>query len=227
MVIIVEGMLEDVVSEAAAVSFKLLLRECFRAADEISCHPAAGTVLTQSILYGLYLHVVPIGPERAENASMVRHISVEVGSALPDAHRSKGRRLKGGNLPLIDAIVRDAVETDLAVTPGLCGGPLDALIEISCLTGGEMIDVAGRAPAAAGVDAHDRIACRNPFFRIDDLPVLVFVRRTGGDIGVIRGHLVPGARIAVLEGEPLGIGAKGHDNRISIIIVGAEDIQIG
>jgi hypothetical protein len=77
-----------------------------------------------------------------------------------------------------------------------------------------MVDHPGRAAGAAGIDAHAGIVVRHPFLGVDHLPVLVLVGRAGGDIGMLLDHALPGARIAFLEGEALGIGAVAQDHRI-------------
>src|ERR1700680_4047655 len=52
----------------------------------------------------------------------------------------------------------------------------------------------------------------HPFLRIDDLPILIFVSRTVPDIRMIGDHLLPCARITLLEGKALGIGAVGQQD---------------
>ena len=98
---------------------------------------------------------------------------------------------------------------------GCVPGPLDAVVEVLGLARREMVDDAGRAAAAAGVDAHAGIVVRHPFLGVDHLPVLVLVRRAGGDVGMLLDHALPGAGIAVLEGEALGVGAVAEDHRIA------------
>ena len=155
---------------------------------------------------------------------MVRHVAVPVGGAFPDAHGGEVRRLQRRHVPLVDAVVGDAVEADLAVRPGLHAGPFDAVVEVLGLARREMIDEAGRAAGAAGIDAHAGIVVRHPLLGVDHLPVLVAVARAGGDVGMLLGHALPGARIAVLEGEALGVGPVGQDHRIAAVLHRAEDV---
>src|SRR5207248_11503659 len=129
---------------------------------------------------------------------------VPVGGAFHHVHRWEVRWLKGRPEPLIDAVVRDAVEAALAVRPRLRSGPLGAVVEIFGFARREMIDDTGRAPAAAPVEAHAGIVMRHPFLRIDHLPALVEVARSGGHVRVRVGHALPSARIAVLKSEALG-----------------------
>ena len=154
----------------------------------------------------------------------MRHVAVPVGGALPDAHGGEVRRLQRRHVPLVDAVVGDAVEPDLAVRPGLHAGPFDAVVEILGLARREVVDEARRAAAAARVDAHAGVVVRHPFLGIDHFPALVEVARAGGDVGMLLGHALPRARIAVLEGEALGVGAVGQDHRIAAVLDRAEHV---
>src|SRR5882757_4138610 len=106
---------------------------------------------------------------------MVRHVAIPVGGPFPDTHRLQMGWLQGRHLPLVDRIVGDAIEADLAIRPGLDAGPFDTLIEVARLPGREMIDMAGRSSGAARVDAHADVAMRYPLLRVDHLPILIFV----------------------------------------------------
>ncbi len=149
MIVVVERMLANVAAEVAAVLGELSLAQCLRPADELAVHAAPAAALARAVLHGLHLHVVPVFPERAENAAMVRHVAIPVGGALPDAHGGEMRGLHRRHLPLVDAVVGNAVEADLAVRPGLDAGPFDAVVEVLGLARREMIDEARRAAAAA------------------------------------------------------------------------------
>ena len=105
-------------------------------------HAAPAAALAGAVLHRLHLHVVPILPEGAENAAMMRHVAIPVGGAFPDAHGGEVRRLQRRDMPLVDAVVGDAVQADLAVGPRLHAGPFDAVVEIERLARREMIDVA-------------------------------------------------------------------------------------
>src|SRR5205807_74217 len=82
----------------------------------------------------------PVGPERADDAAVRGHAAVPVGGALPHAHGGEVRRLEARQVPLIDGVVGDAVEPDLAVRPWLRAGSFDAVVEILCFARREMID---------------------------------------------------------------------------------------
>ncbi len=150
VVVVVERMGADVVAEGAAVPGELGLGQGLRpAAPARRGSRDALAALARAVLHGLHLHVVPVFPERAEDAAVMRHVAVPVGGALPDAHGGEVRRLQRRHVPLVDAVIRDAVEPDLAVRPGLHAGPFDAIVEVLGLARREMIDDAGRAAAAA------------------------------------------------------------------------------
>jgi hypothetical protein len=149
VIIVVERMRADVVAELAAVLEEFGLRKNLRPAHQFVVNRAALAAFAGAVLHGFHLHVVPVLPERRENAAMVRHVAIPVGRAFPHAHRGEMRRLQRGDVPLVDAVIRNAVEPDLAVRPVLHTGPFDAVVEILGLARREMIDVSGRAASAA------------------------------------------------------------------------------
>src|ERR1700726_951037 len=119
---------DDIAAEIAAISGELRFRQRVRPAHPFAVHAAPLTALARTVLHGLDLHVVPVFPERAEDAAVMRHVAIPVGGALPDAHGGKMRRFARRDVPLIDAVIGNAVETDLAVRPGLHTGPFDAVV---------------------------------------------------------------------------------------------------
>jgi hypothetical protein len=74
---------------------------------------------------------------------MVRHVPVPIGSALPDAHRGEMLRLTRCHVPLIDAVIGNAVQPNLAGAPRLRAGPFDTIVEVLCLSRRKMVDEAG------------------------------------------------------------------------------------
>ena len=108
---------------------------------------------------------------------MAAKLAVIVGRAFPDAQRREMRRPQRRHVPLVHGVVGNAVDADLAVAPGLRARPLDAVVEVLGLARRPHVEIAGRAAGAARIDAHDRVAVRHPFLRIDQLPVLVLVAR--------------------------------------------------
>src|SRR5688572_28399193 len=110
---------DDVLSEGTPVGTELLFSQLLVAADELSRVGIASPALTHAVLDGLHLHVVPIGPERRNNPTVMGHVPVPIGGALPDAQGSQVWGLQTGDVPLVDAVVGDAVQPDLAAGPGL------------------------------------------------------------------------------------------------------------
>src|SRR5215471_2508272 len=196
-----------------------------RSADELAMYAGQLAALARAVLHRFHLHVVPVLPERADDAAVMGHVAVPVGGALPDAYGGQVRWLQRRHVPLIDAVIGNPVEPDLAVRPRLHAGPFDAIVEILGLARREMIDQAGRATAAARIDAHAGIVVRHPFLGIDHFPTLVEIARTGGDVGMLFGHALPRARITVLERKPFGIRAVAQNHRIAALLHGTKYIR--
>ena len=224
MIIVVERMRRDVGAEIAAVLGELFVGENVRPADQLAMHAASLAALAGAVLHGLDLHVVPILPECGENAAVVRHVAIPVGGAFPDAHGGQMRRLARSHVPLVDAVIGNAVQSDLAVRPRLGAGPFDAVVIILGLARRERIDEARRTAGAARIDAHAGVLVRHPFLRIGNFPALVEIAGAGGDVRMLFRHALPRARIAVLEGKPLGVGAVGQDHRIAAFGEGPEHV---
>src|SRR5262245_4987219 len=214
----------DVVAERAAVAGELRLREDFWPAHQLAVHARALAALACAVLHGLHLHVVPVLPERADDAAVMGHVAVPVGRALPDAHGGEVWRLERGHVPLVDAVVGNAVESDLAVRPGLHAGPFDAVVEILGLARREVVDESRRTSGAAGIHAHAGIVVRHPFLRIDNFPALVEIAGAGGHVGVPLSHALPRARIAVLEGEALAVRTVAEDHGIASVLYRTEHV---
>src|SRR5919197_2272931 len=176
VVIVIQRMSEDFFAKVAAISAQLCFGERLWSADKLAGTAAAGAALAVSVLYGLYLHVVPVRPEAAENTAVVGHVAIPIRRSFPDAHRGEMRRLKRRHMPLVDSVVRNAVESHLAVAPWLRARPFDAVVEILGLARREVIDISGRGAAAARVHSHARVALRHPLLRIDDFPALELIR---------------------------------------------------
>ena len=194
------------------------------AAYQLARHARARAALAEAVLDRLHLHVVPVGEERGEDPAVVRHVAVPVGRAFPDAHRGKMGRLQRRDVPLVHAVVGDAVQPHLAARPRLHARPLDAVVEILRFPRREVVDVARRAAGAARIHAHARVAVRHPLLRVDDLPALVEIARAIGDVGMLGDHALPRARVAVLEREALRVGAVGEDDRVAAVRRRAEHV---
>src|SRR5437773_12419178 len=217
-------MARDLVAEITAIFAQLFFGKRLRSTDKLAGNAAARAALAEAVLHGLHLHVVPVRPEGAENAAVMRHVTVPVSRAFPNAHRGQARRLERRHLPLVDRIVGDAVEPNLAVAPWLDPGPLDAVVKIFSLARREMVDVTRRAAAASRIDAYANVAIRHPLLRIDDFPVLILIARACYNVRVLRGHALPLVRITVLKGKPFRVGAVAEDDRILTVHDRAVDI---
>ena len=134
------------------------------------------------------------------------------------------RRFECRHQPLIDGVIGNAVHPHLAGAPALRRGPLDAMIDVLRLAHAERLEIAGRTAGAAQIDAHARIAVRHPFLRIDDFPVLVFAAGARRDVGMLRDHLLPAGRVAVLEGKPFPIRAVAENDRVASLGDRAEHV---
>src|SRR6476619_1603572 len=115
----------------------------------------------QTVLHGLHLHVVPILREGRIDAAIVAKLAIEVGETFPHADRGEMLRLQVRHLPLVDRVIGNAGEADLAVRPVLLARPFDAIREILRLAWRPVLDVTGRAAATARVDAHDDVTVRS------------------------------------------------------------------
>ena len=58
---------------------------------------------------------------------MAGPVTVVIGCTLPRDHGRQMLGLEGCDLPLVDGVVGDAVEADLAVRPALLSGPFDGV----------------------------------------------------------------------------------------------------
>src|SRR6184192_3337748 len=154
-------MARDLVAEITAIFAQLFFGKRLRSTDKLAGNAAARAALAEAVLHGLHLHVVPVSPEAAENTSVMRHVTIPVGRAFPNAHRGQVRRLERRHLPLVDRIVGDVVEADLAVAPWLDSGPLDAVVKIFSLARREMIDVTRRAVAVLRIYVYANVVIRH------------------------------------------------------------------
>jgi len=144
----------------------------------------------------------------------VTEVAIVVGGALPDADRAQVRRLERRDLPLVHRVVGDAVQSDLAGAPRLPRRPLDAVVEVLGFARRPDVEMTGGAAGAARVDPDAGVAVRHPLLRVDDLPVLIFVRGPGRDVRVMLGHPAPLIGVEILEVEPLAVRAVREDDRV-------------
>ena len=156
---------------------------------------------------------------------MMGRIAIPVGGALPGAHRGQMRRLLARRQPLIHGVIGNSVNSHLGVGPWLHPGPLYALAEILGLTRRKVIDVPRRTAGAARIHAHHRVAIGHPFLGIENLPVLVLVGRTVGDIRMSGDHDVPCPRVALLKRQALGVRTIGQQHRMLAASRGTENVR--
>src|SRR5262249_23773568 len=130
----------DLSTEIGPVLGEFIFRQGFRSAHQFAVNAAALASLAGAVLYRLHLHVVPVLPERRENATMMCHIAVPIGGTFPDAHGGEMRRLQRSDGPLVDAVVGNTVESDLAVRPGVNARAFDTIVKVFCLAGRKVVD---------------------------------------------------------------------------------------
>src|SRR5438552_14911097 len=205
---------EEGLPHVLAVPRELLLGERLGTADQLAGVGVFLAALTDPVLHRLHLHVLPVLAEAADDAAVARALAVGIVPAFPGADRGELRRLTRRRAPLVARVVRDAVHADLAAAPRLLSRPLDALVDVPRLARVVVREIAGRAAGAARIDAHAHVALRNPFLRIDRFPVLVAVRGAGERVGILARHDLPRGLVALLEREPLAVGAVAQDRRV-------------
>src|SRR4029078_13689107 len=192
--------------------------ERFRSRHPVAIHAAAVAFGAQPVLNRLDLHVVPILREGIVDAAVVAELTIEIGKTLPDADGGEMLRLQARYLPLVDGVIRNTAQTDLAVRPRLHAGPLDAIMEVLRFARRPMLDVTGRAAATARVDTHACIAIRHPFLRIADLPALIFVGRAAHHVGMLERHAIPRGLVAVFKMQPFAVWAVAQEDRIAAFL---------
>src|SRR5262245_63260037 len=105
VILIVQRMRHEFGAEIRTVPSEFFFRQGFRPAHEFAVNTAALAALAGAVLNGLDLHVVPVFPKGRENAAVMRHVAIPVGSAFPDEHGRQMRRLQGSDMPLLDAVI--------------------------------------------------------------------------------------------------------------------------
>ena len=223
--LVIQRVFADLLAERHPRRRQFHAGEGLRPGDSLARGPAAGAVLADTVLYHGDLLVVPVRPERGEDAAVMRGVTVEIRGALPHAHSGQVRWLQAGHVPLVHRVIRDAIQPDLARAPRLPGCPLDAFIQVAGLPRRVWVEQARGAPRAAGVHPHAGVAIGDPLLRVNDLPVLVLVARATRHIRVLPGHELPLIGIPVLEGQPLGVWAVGQDHRMAPGPGRAEDVR--
>src|SRR5450759_1109651 len=135
------------------------------------------------------------------------------------------RRPQRADLPLVHRVVRDAVDANLAVAPGLCAGPFNAIVKVPRFAWRPAVDHAWRTAGAARIDTHTDVAVRHPLLRVDQFPVLVIV---AGSCERVRDRLDqprPLALVALPEIQTLGIRSVTQYYRVFAVSEWAEHIR--
>src|SRR5512136_1032334 len=94
MVLIIHGMSLDRRTQVRPVLGQFLVRERLRTGYELSCIRIDITPLSETVLDGHDLLVIPVCPEGAEDPAMIGHVAVPIGGSLPGDHGRKMRRLQ-------------------------------------------------------------------------------------------------------------------------------------
>ena len=177
VVVVVQNVLLGLSRRVGAIFGELFLGQRHRAGDRLAGHDAFGAAVADAVLHARDLARMPAVEEIAQDAAVAIKLAVKIGRAFPDAQRGQMRRLQRADLPLVHGVIGNAVDADFAVAPALRAGPFDAVVKVLRLARRPDVESARRAPGAARVDAHQNISVRNPFLRVDQFPVLVFIAR--------------------------------------------------
>ena len=167
--IVVERMREIGLAEIVAVGAHLLVGERLRAGYPVAVHAAAMAFDAKPVLHGLDLHVVPVLREGVVDAAVVAELAIEIGKAFPDADGGEVLGLQARDLPLVDGVVGDAAQADLAVRPRLHARPFDAVDESPwsrAATSARRSRASGRSRANRRARQHSRPAPTSPDRRL-------------------------------------------------------------
>ena len=106
-------------------------------------------------------HVQKRRQETTAQQAVVRRGLVEIEGAGNRHDRLEMRRPLDGGLHLGAREVADADHSDIAIGPGLGGGPLDQVVHIMALLAVEEAERAARSAGAAAVGNHVDVAARH------------------------------------------------------------------
>src|SRR5215472_14459329 len=112
----------------AAALGELIVGQAFRAGHEFSRIRVARTSCANTVLHGRDLPGIPQRREDVEYAAVVCQLSIIVTRAFPRTNGRQVRWTQGGNLPLVDRVVRDPQQADATVAPRLNACPFDAVV---------------------------------------------------------------------------------------------------
>ena len=166
-----------------------------------------------------HLEFKPIILELTEDSAMSVPIGVTITCGFPRADRRHVRRLQSCNEPLGYGVVRNAIDADFAVAPELRSSPFDAIMKVLRLSRGEDIELSRAPPAATPIHTDAYIAVRDPFLRIDQLPICEPRRGALSDLGIGRHHPLPSVLVSVLEREALCVRTQRDNDRVSAVVL--------
>src|SRR3974377_264913 len=135
------------------------------------------------------------------------------------------RRLQCRDVPLINGVIRDAVESDLATRPRSGAGPFDGVVIIERLARREDVEIAGRAAGTARVDPHNRITPWHPYFGIDRFPSEEIMGGSCENIGVLLNQPIPHEFVMFLIFDALTIRTSRHNYRNRLLGLWAINVR--
>ena len=113
-----------------AVAGEFVVYQRLRPGDPFACHDAIRAARADAMLHARYLTRMPAVEKITYNAAVTTQLSIVVRRPLPDAHRRQMGRPECADIPLVHRIIRNAVDADLAIAPGLCARPFNALVKV-------------------------------------------------------------------------------------------------
>ena len=179
----------------------------------------------KTVLHGLHLHVVPVLREGIVDAAVVAEFAIEVGEPFPDADGGEVLGLQARDLPLVDGVVGDAAQADLAVRPGLAARPFDAVVEVLGLARRPVAPCKpGERPAPRESTRTHTYPSGTHFSGSQTSQLWYLLVEPAATLGCFEHHPVPGGLVAVLEMQPFAVGSVAEEHRISSLLDRPEDI---
>ena len=224
MEVVVERMRVDLAGKIGTVVRQFRVGEGVRAGHQFTGVAVSQRARTQTVLHRGGGAAIPDVFHVAADAAVIGEVTIEISETLPRNHRRQMRRLQAGGVPLIDGVIRNSQQTDLAVAPSLRASPFDAGVHVLRFARAPRFDVTGRASPAARINADADIPVGHPAFGINHLPGLITIGRILRDLGVRLEHDVPRIGIALRKIQTLRIRAVGQNHRMLRAVGRAENI---
>jgi hypothetical protein len=221
----VERVLQGLRQHVHAVSLQLLVGENPGTAHRAPVVHVAEVAPGVPVLDRDHLALRPLGREDvAQDPAVAQHVPVGVVSALPGGDRRQVGRTERSHVPLDHRVVGDSREAHPAVAPGLRSRPLDRVVEVEDLPRLEGLELAGRLPGAARVDADHDVAIGDPDLRIGGLPAVILAARALTEAGDVRDHLLPDLGMEVAGVDVLPVDRHRHQDGIPPLRLGSEQV---